>query len=62
MWPSLIVTLSVPRLILKYSDDDEKVYEELKKSEAAERKKRLEEASKRIRELEGRRGPETPRS
>ncbi len=62
VWPSLIVTLSVPRLILKYSDDDEKVYEELKKSEAAERKKRLEEASKRIRELEGRRGPETPRS
>ena len=62
VWPSLIVTLSVPRLILKYSDDDEKVYEELKKSEAAERKKRLEEASKRIRELEGRRGPETPQS
>lgn len=62
VWPSLIVTLSVPRLILKYSDDDEKVYEELKKSEAAERKKRLEEASKRIRELEGRRGPGTPQS
>ncbi|MEU5842089.1 DUF1707 domain-containing protein [Rhodococcus sp. NPDC047139] len=60
VWPTLIVTLSVPRLILKYSDDDEKVYEQLKKSEAAARKKRLEEASKRIRELENRGGTETP--
>ena len=62
VWPSLIVTLSVPRLILKYSDDDEEVYEELKESEAKARKKRLEEASKRIRELESGRGPDTRQS
>ncbi|UYP18616.1 DUF1707 domain-containing protein [Rhodococcus sp. Z13] len=60
VWPSLIVTLSIPRLILKYSDDDEEVYEELKKSEAEARKKRLAEASERIRELENRRGPKAP--
>lgn len=53
VWPSLIITLSIPRMILRFSDSDEEVYEELKKSDAAARKKRLSEATKRIRELEG---------
>ncbi|TLF81174.1 DUF1707 SHOCT-like domain-containing protein [Nocardia cyriacigeorgica] len=53
VWPSLIVTLSVPRMILRFSDTDEEVYEDLKKSEARARKQRLAEAAKRIRELEG---------
>ncbi|CCF62376.1 DUF1707 SHOCT-like domain-containing protein [Nocardia cyriacigeorgica] len=53
VWPSLIVTLSIPRMILRFSDTDEKVYEDLKKSDAESRKQRLAEAAKRIRELEG---------
>ncbi|MFD4293662.1 DUF1707 domain-containing protein [Rhodococcus sp. NPDC058505] len=52
VWPSLIVTLSVPRMILNYSDDDEEVYEKLKESDAKARRKRLEQAARRIRELE----------
>ncbi|MBF6088641.1 DUF1707 SHOCT-like domain-containing protein [Nocardia cyriacigeorgica] len=52
VWPSLIVTLSVPRMILRFSDTDEEVYEDLKKSEAKARKQRLAEAAKRIRELD----------
>ncbi|WP_446221809.1 DUF1707 SHOCT-like domain-containing protein [Nocardia sp. IBHARD005] len=53
VWPSLIITLSIPRMILRFSDSDEEVYEDLKKSENEARKKRLAEAAKRIRELEG---------
>lgn len=52
VWPSLIVTLSVPRLIYHYSDDDEKIYEELKKTEAEQRQTRVERAAERMRELE----------
>lgn len=54
VWPSLIVTLSVPRMILNYGDEDEEIYEELKESEAEERKARLRAAAERIRELERR--------
>jgi len=54
VWPSLVVTLSVPRMILKYSDDDEKTYERLKKSDEKARRDRLEQAAQRIRELENR--------
>jgi hypothetical protein len=59
VWPSLIVTLSLPRMILKFSDDDEEIYEELKTSEATSRKKRLQEATERIHELETKRDPDT---
>lgn len=52
VWPTLIVTLSIPRMILKYSDADEEVYDELKESDAAARKERLRLAAERIRELE----------
>ncbi|MBF0663745.1 MULTISPECIES: DUF1707 SHOCT-like domain-containing protein [unclassified Rhodococcus (in: high G+C Gram-positive bacteria)] len=52
VWPSLIVTLSVPRMILGFSDEDEELYEELKESSADERKARLREAAERIRQLE----------
>lgn len=52
VWPSLIVTLSVPRMILGFSDEDEEIYDELKESEAGARKARLREAADRIRELE----------
>ncbi|QNG19370.1 DUF1707 domain-containing protein [Rhodococcus triatomae] len=58
VWPSLILTLSIPRMILDFSDEDEEVYEELKESEAEARKKRLRLASERIRELEGRNDPD----
>ncbi len=58
VWPSLIVTLSVPRMILKYSDADEEIYEELKEEEAKSRKKRLREAAERIQELEAKRDPD----
>ncbi|NLG55336.1 MAG: DUF1707 domain-containing protein [Rhodococcus sp.] len=54
VWPSLIVTLSVPRMILNYSDEDEEVYGELKESDAEAKKQRLRLAAERIRELEGR--------
>jgi hypothetical protein len=57
VWPSLIVTLSVPRMIFKYSDADEEIYEELKEEEAKSRKKRLREAAERIHELEAKRDP-----
>ncbi|MFI6432934.1 DUF1707 domain-containing protein [Rhodococcus oryzae] len=59
VWPSLIVTLSLPRMILKFSDDDEEIYEELKTSEATSRKKRLQAATERILELETKHDPDT---
>lgn len=52
VWPSLIVTLSIPRVVLRFSDDDEEIYEELKESDAVARKKRLRKAAERIRQLE----------
>lgn len=58
VWPSLVVTLSVPRMILRFSDTDEEIYEELKEEEAKSRKKRLREAAERIHELEAKRDPD----
>lgn len=58
VWPSLIVTLSVPRMILKYSDEDEEIYDEFKYDEVfsdekvESRKERLRKAANRINELE----------
>lgn len=55
VWPSLAVTLSVPRLVYHFGDEDEKMYKELKKADAKSRRKRLEQAGARIRELEDKR-------
>lgn len=52
VWPSLVVTLSIPRMILKYSDEDEELYEEIKETEQETRKKRLRRAAERMQELE----------
>lgn len=52
VWPSLVVTLGLPRLIFNFDDSDEELYEELKEAENEERKKRLKQASERIKELE----------
>lgn len=52
VWPSLILTLGLPRLLMEFSDEDEELYEELKESEKGARAKRLREAAKRINELE----------
>ena len=52
VWPSLVVTLSIPRMILRYSDEDEEIYEEIKGNDAEDRKKRLRKAAERIGELE----------
>lgn len=51
VWPSLALTLGVPRLILRYSDSDEKSYEKLKKADEKAREDRLRAATDRIREL-----------
>lgn len=58
VWPSLIVTLSVPRMILKYTDEDEEIYDEIKESAAEDRKERLRKAANRINELENNRDSE----
>lgn len=58
VWPSLILTLSIPRVVLRFSDADEEIYEELKETDAAARKKRLHRAAERIRELETGRDPD----
>lgn len=58
VWPSLVLTLSIPRMILRFGDTDEEIYEELKDSEATSRKKRLREAADRIHELETKQDPE----
>lgn len=51
VWPSLALTLGIPRAILHFTDADEELYDELKESTEKEREKRLRAASKRIREL-----------
>lgn len=51
VWPSLALTMSVPRLILRYSDSDEKAYESIKEADEKAREKRLRAATDRIREL-----------
>lgn len=56
VWPSLILTLSIPRMLFDFSDDDEEIYDELKESDAESRKKRLKQAAKRLRELDDGKG------
>lgn len=51
VWPSLVLTLGLPRLVLRYTDSDEKTYEKLKKADEKAREKRLRAATERIREL-----------
>ncbi|TXG92497.1 DUF1707 domain-containing protein [Rhodococcus rhodnii] len=51
VWPSLALTLGIPRALAGFSDDDEELYDELKEAAGEERKARLREASKRIAEL-----------
>lgn len=51
VWPTLILTLSIPRLLLKYSYSDESLYETMKKDEIKLRKQRLKEAEQRRKEL-----------
>nr|WP_027499581.1 DUF1707 domain-containing protein [Rhodococcus sp. UNC363MFTsu5.1] len=58
VWPSLLITLSLPRMILRFSDTDEEIYGELKDAEAKSRKKRLQEATERILELESKNDPD----
>lgn len=52
VWPSLVLTLGLPRLLMEFSSEDEELYEEIKGSEKDARAKRLREAAKRINELE----------
>lgn len=59
VWPSLILTMSIPRLILRYNDEDEETYTELKKAEAEGRKERLRRAAQRMQELKE--GPDSGR-
>lgn len=54
VWPSLAVTLTVPRMLLKYSDEDEELFEEIQEAEQEIRKKRLRRAAERMHELEPR--------
>lgn len=51
VWPTLVLTLTVPRLLLKYSENDESIYETMKKDELKLRKQRLKEAKQRRKEL-----------
>lgn len=58
VWPSLAVTFGLPRAIIRFTDDDEEVYDELKDEDAKARKARLRAANERIRELgDGRERP-----
>ncbi len=52
VWPSLFVTMSLPRLIYRFSDSDQKTYDKLKEVEEKNRQTRVEHAAKRMRELE----------
>ena len=51
VWPSLALTLVIPRLILRYTDSEEETYEKLKKADKKAREDRLRAANERIREL-----------
>ncbi|MGO1949611.1 MAG: DUF1707 SHOCT-like domain-containing protein [Mycobacteriaceae bacterium] len=52
VWPSLVVTLTVPRMLLKWSDEDEELYEEISEADSEKRKERLRRAAERMHELE----------
>lgn len=61
VWPSLALTLTLPRAFLNYSDEDEELYAEIKETESEARKERLTRAAERIRELEeGKREEDKP--
>ena len=51
VWPSLALTLGVPRLILRFNDADEETYGKIKEADQKARENRLRAASDRIREL-----------
>lgn len=51
VWPSLALTLGLPRLILRFNDADEETYEKIKEADQKAREDRLRAASDRIREL-----------
>ncbi|WP_169744846.1 DUF1707 SHOCT-like domain-containing protein [Corynebacterium humireducens] len=52
VWPVMGAAMMIPRLVNRFSDSDEKAYEELKKAEEEARQARLERAKRRLRELE----------
>src|SRR5690606_9917432 len=45
VWPSLALTLGIPRLILRYTDSEEETYEKLKKADRKAREDRLRAAN-----------------
>lgn len=51
VWPSLALTLALPRLIMRFDDSDEKTYKQIKNADQKAREARLREANDRIREL-----------
>ncbi|MFN3600024.1 MAG: DUF1707 domain-containing protein [Dietzia sp.] len=51
VWPSLALTLGLPRAILRFTDSDEELYDELKEADDEARAERLRAANERIREL-----------
>lgn len=51
VWPSLALTMGIPRAVLRLTDSDMKIYEKLKKSDEKAREERLKAANERIREL-----------
>lgn len=51
VWPSMVLTMGIPRLLLRYTDSDEKTYEKIKKADQKAREDRLRAAGDRIREL-----------
>ena len=58
VWPALALTMSIPRAIMRFSDSDEELYDELKGEDEKARKARLKAADQRIRELgDGREKP-----
>lgn len=52
VWPMMGALVMIPRLVNRFSDADEKAYEELKEAEEAARKERLKRATRRMKELE----------
>lgn len=51
VWPSLALTMGIPRAVLRFSDSDKKIYDKLKQSDEKAREERLKAANERIREL-----------
>lgn len=52
VWPIMGVLFIITRVLNRFSDADEKAYEEMKKVEEKARKARIERATQRLRELE----------